>query len=276
MLAIASGTRGSWVALLIGALVVLCFCGRSGRRWMRWQVGALTGGGAVYLFFIIGVPDWLAQPAAFMHRVDDIPSLLSLRGRDELWQLSADLIAQNPWLGIGPMHFADHLSVLAAHPHNAIIQFMVEWGVPAALGITVVWVAGGLVWSLHVRRMTSTAEPDRQSMVLAALLAAITGASAQAMVDGVMVMPVSQTLLALLCGWALGDYVSEKSPQASQGSSLALRGSIVAAVAVLAWSVMPELGRLEARMQAHMLMQPEGPMPNPKLLPRFWIQGWID
>lgn len=275
MLAIASGTRGSWVSLLIGALVALWFGGKSGLRWMRWQMGALLGGGAAYLFFIMLVPDLLARPALLMHRVDDI---VSLRGRDVLWGLSAELIAQNPWLGIGPMHFAKHLSVLAAHPHNAILQFMAEWGVPAALGITVAWAAGGLAWSLHVRRMTSAVEPDRHSMVLVALLAAITGASAQAMVDGIMVMPVSQTLLALLCGWSLGEYYSARAaayaPVALHRSSLAFRGAVVLAAVVLTWGVLPELGGLEERMQAHLRLQPEGP--NPKLLPRFWVQGWID
>jgi len=273
MLAIASGTRGSWVALLIGALVIMWFGGKSGRRWMRWQLGALLGGAAIYSIFILLVPELLARPTSFMHRVDDI---ISLRGREVLWGLSADLIEKTPWLGIGPMHFANHLSVLAAHPHNAILQFMVEWGVPAALGITVVWVAGGLGWSLHVRRMTWAVEPDRHSMVLVALLAAITGASAQAMVDGIMVMPVSQTLLALLCGWALGAYYSAKvaATEALRCSGLAFRGMVILAAVVLAWSVMPELGELEQRTQAHLRLQPEGP--NPKLLPRFWIQGWID
>lgn len=273
MLAIASGTRGSWVALLIGALLAWWLGGKSGRRWMRWQTGALLGGAAAYLLFVIRVPDWLARPASFMHRVEDI---ISLRGRDVLWELSADLIAQHPWLGIGPMHFAKHLSVLAAHPHNAILQFMAEWGVPAALGITVVWVAGGLIWSLHVHQMASVVEPDRHSMVLVALLAAITGASAQAMVDGVMVMPVSQTLLALLCGWALGAYFSSRAaaPAARRGTGLAFRGAVLVAAAVLMWSVLPEIGGLEERMQAHLRLQPEGP--NPKLLPRYWIQGWID
>jgi putative inorganic carbon (HCO3(-)) transporter len=190
--------------------------------------------------------------------------------------LSADLIAQHPWLGIGPMHFAKHLSVLAAHPHNAILQFMAEWGVPAALGITVVWTAGGLAFGLHVRRMASVVEPDRHSMVLVALLAAITGASAQAMVDGILVMPVSQILLALLSGWALGTYFSARAatPASGHRSGLAFRGTVLVAAVILTWSVLPELGRLEERMQAHLRLQPEGP--NPKLLPRFWIQGWID
>jgi len=273
MLAIASGTRGSWVALLIGALLAWWFGGKSGSRWMRWQTGALLGGAATYLLFVILVPDWLARPASFMHRVDDI---ISLRGRDVLWELSADLIAQHPWLGIGPMHFAKHLSVLAAHPHNAILQFMAEWGVPAALGITVVWTAGGLAFGLHVRRMASVVEPDRHSMVLVALLAAITGASAQAMVDGILVMPVSQILLALLSGWALGTYFSARAatPASGHRSGLAFRGTVLVAAVILTWSVLPELGRLEERMQAHLRLQPEGP--NPKLLPRFWIQGWID
>lgn len=280
MLVITSFTRGSWVGLLMGALVAVVFGGNPARRWIGWQLAALLAGAAAYVIFVVLVPDSLellvpdseGHPA-LLHRVNDI---ISLRGREVLWGLSADLIVQNPWLGIGPMHFANHLSVLAAHPHNAILQFMVEWGVPAALGITVVWVAGGLGWSLHVHRMTKAMEPDRHSMVLVALLAAITGASAQAMVDGVMVMPVSQTLLALLCGWALGTYYSAKPavPVALHRSGLAFRGVVVVAALGLAWGVLPELGRLEERMLAHLRLQPVGP--NPKLLPRFWIQGWID
>lgn len=275
MLLIGSGGRGSWVALLVGALVAWWFGGRSGSRWMRWQTGALLAGAAAYLLFVILLPDWLARPSSFMHRVNDI---VSLRGRDELWAIAIELITHHPWLGIGPMHYAQHLSVLASHPHNAILQIMVEWGIPAALLVTAVWAAGGLAWALHVRRLCSSGVADRHALVLVALLAAITGAAVQAMVDGIIVMPVSQILLALLCGWALGCYLDAATNRGrvipSFPASLVFRGVVLLALAAMVWGVLPEIGRLEARTEAHLLTQPDGP--NPKLLPRFWVQGWID
>lgn len=274
MLVIASGTRGSWVALLIGALVAVSFGGRTAWRWIGWQLAALLAGALAYVIFVLLVPDWLARPALFMHRVADI---ISLRGRDELWAIAFDLIVQHPWLGIGPMHYAQHLSVLATHPHNAMLQIMVEWRVPAALLVTALWIAAGLGWAMHVRRMCRSVPADHHALVLVALLAAITGASAQAVVDGIIVMPVSQLLFALLCGWALGCYLNAAKeggqPEPVPATALAFRGTVLVLLAAMVWGVHPEIGRLEARLEAHLRMQPEGP--HPKLLPRFWVQGLI-
>lgn len=272
MLAIASGTRGSWVALLIGAVAAVFFGGKSGREWCRWQVVSLFCGACSYIFFVILVPSWFAQPAAFMHRGADI---ISLRGRDVLWELCQGLLLQHPWLGIGPMHFANRISELGAHPHNAILQLMVEWGIPAAILFGIVFVAGGMFWALHVHRHTANRNPDHNSLILVALLAAMTGAGAQAMVDGVIVMPVSQTLVALICGWALGCRFGgmPASSEPAHGSGKLFRAIVFVAVLGIVVGVTPEIGHLAERESLHLVKQPEGP--NPLLLPRFWLHGLI-
>lgn len=272
MLAIASGTRGSWVALVIGAATVVLLGGKSGRHWCRWQIYGVVAGAMLYMIFVLLLPSWFSQPAAFMHRGGDI---ISLRGRDILWGLAGDLVLQNPWFGIGPMHFANGISELGAHPHNAILQLLAEWGIPAAMLFSVVFAVGGVSWAAYVYRKTTNTILGSESLVLIAILAAITGAAAQAMVDGIIVMPVSQTLLALLCGWALGrrfGLVCAPEPLSARGSLL-FRGVVLIAMVGIAVGIMPEIGHLAARESQHLLKQPEGP--NPLLLPRFWLHGLI-
>lgn len=272
-LAIASGTRGSWVALLIGALVASALGGAAGKIWLRWQLGALLMGGLCYLVFILGLPELMDKPAFFLHRTQD---LISLRGREILWALSVDLLAAHPWLGIGPMHFAHRLSVIASHPHNAVLQWMTEWGIPAALLMTAVAGIGGLRFALRVYRSPEAAAPA--AMMRIALLAALTGAAVQSMVDGVLVMPVSQMLLVLLGGWAWGWSLAER-PGVERPEGIAVRsGSTVRILAVLSLlcllgSAWPEITRLEERLEAHLKAYPQGS--TPRLLPRFWIHGWI-
>ena len=271
-LTIASGTRGSWVALLIGAVTAFVFGGTTGRQWLRWQIGGLICGAVCYVVFILWVPGLISQPTALMHRGADI---ISLRGRDVIWQICQALIAQDPWLGIGPMHYANGLSDLAAHPHNIVLQFMVEWGIPAAFALSLVFAAGGLAWARYVGRLTAACQPDRNSITMVALLAAITGAAAQAMVDGNFVMPVSQILLALLCGWALGCGLSVAPviSRAGQSRGVMFRCAVVLAAAGLSYGIGPDVGQLAERERAHLITHHAGP--NPRLLPRFWLQGWI-
>lgn len=280
MLFIVAGTRGTWVALLIGIVAVLMFAGSLGRRWAKWQIGGLLCGMLCYAIFVLGVPKLLSQPASFIYRTGDI---VSLSLRDVLWTSALEFAAQHPWFGIGPMHYAHLLEVeVASHPHGAVLQWLAEWGVPAALLLTGVCAFAGLTYAAHVRRAVKVNEDDRKGLVQIALLAALAGAAAQAMVDGVLIMPVSQTLLALLCGWGVGIYLEARKSQPRQRGTLehvfVVVLTVVAAIAVVR-GVEPEIGHLAEREQAYLaqrhktylLIDPGAP----RLLPRFWAQGWI-
>jgi putative inorganic carbon (HCO3(-)) transporter len=275
MLVIASGTRGTWIALLFGTVVVLIFCGRVGRKWAILQLKGLIIGLLGYGFFIGVIPSLFEQPTWFIHRAEDI---VSLSMRDVLWTKAIEFSLQHPLLGIGPMHFAYFVRDVAAHPHSAVLQWSAEWGVPAALLLTFVCVRAGLAFVRYVHR-TYELVCERNAIVKIALLAALSGASAQSMVDGVLVMPVSQTLLALLCGWALGMYMTERSssPDArKQGAGLLVATITIIAVVAVAFGVAPELGLIEEREQNYLQAHPQLDPALPRLLPRFWTQGWIE
>lgn len=274
MLAVASGTRGTWIALLIGIGVAAVFCGVVSRRWIKWQLGGFLGGVFCYGIFIWAVPQFLEQPTWFIHRSEDIVSLSS---RELLWTGAMTFTAQHPLFGIGPMHFAYFSSVVGAHPHSVLLQWLAEWGIPAALLMTGVFAHAGLVFAGHVRQIPKSAENDREWTKIA-LLAALAGGAAQAMVDGVLIMPISQTLLALMCGWAIGMYF-EKHRLAGRRHVLHYSCIVVItiiAAGVVVCGVMPEIGRLAEREQAYLAAHPPVDPSLPRLFPRFWTQGWIN
>ena len=268
MLAVGSGTRGTWAALLVGVIAALLFCGNAGRRWAKWQGTGLLCGLLCYGVFVLGIPQLLDLPASFLHRTEDI---VSLSLREVLWMTAWDYILQNPWLGVGPMHYAYWATEVAAHPHNAVLQWLAEWGVPAGLLLTGVWATGGISLLVHVRREAEQGD-DQSQLFRVALLAALAGASAQAMVDGVLVMPVSQTLLALLAGWAMGMMPARDGRVAGRGERLILMPVVLMAAAAVAYGVAPEINRLAERQQSYLAARG----PHTILLPRFWTLGWIN
>lgn len=274
MLVVASGTRGTWAALAVGLVAVAIYGGTEGWAWIKWQIAGLIGGLLFYGVFIWAVPQLLEQPTWFIHRSSDI---VSLSHRELLWSSSIAFSVQYPLLGIGPMHYAHYSSVVAAHPHSVLLQWFAEWGIPATLMLAGTFAHAGLAFAGHVGRLATTARRD-QILIRIALLAALAGAAAQAMVDGVLVMPVSQTLLALLCGWAIGMYCEKKEAvsgrPAFQCSAVILITTLAAGS--VAWGVAPEISRLAERERAYLAAHPPVDPSLPRLFPRFWAQGWID
>lgn len=268
MLAVGSGTRGTWAALLAGVIAAVIFGGNTGRLWAKWQVAGLGAGMLCYGAFVLGIPQLMDLPASYLHRAGDI---ISLSRREVLWETALVYAAQHPLLGVGPMHYAYWANEVAAHPHNAVLQWLAEWGVPAGLLLTGVWAAGGISLAAQVRRAAEQGD-ERARLFRVALLAALTGASAQAMVDGVLVMPVSQVLLALLAGWAIGMMPGAAGARvAGRGERLLLTLAVLFAAAAVVYGVAPEIGQLAERQQAFLA----GRDPNTILLPRLWALGWI-
>ncbi len=54
-------------------------------------------------------------------------------GRSSMWLLSLEALKKSPWLGLGPYGYLFIPErFFGVHPHNFIIQFLVEWGVIGA------------------------------------------------------------------------------------------------------------------------------------------------
>lgn len=266
MLTIASGTRGTLLALGVAAVVLGAFAWRASVGWLKIQALALATGGLMFAMLFVCLPLWIGVEASLENRLIN-PATLS--GREVLWSLAWTNIQTHPLLGLGPMHLATIRNDFGAHPHNAVLQLAAEWGVPAALAL-VLPVAAGML-RLVARLRENEAAPN---VLLVCLTGSLLAAGAQSMVDGVIVIPYTQTLLVLVAGWALGAYFRDAVPArfASRSGWAARQGIFLlqaVALAALLRGVFPEVLSRGEITEAYVAAG------QPLPLPRYWAVGWI-
>src|SRR5690606_36380613 len=121
----------------------------------------------------------------------------------------------NPWLGVGPMHYSAVVNPISAHPHQVVLQWLAEWGV-IATGLAIIIAGWGSIHGLKYLRRQQ-AEP-----IDAALWLSIIGALVLAQVDGVFVMPYTETWLAILIGLAMARWAKLRVVPMAQVYSLRL------------------------------------------------------
>ncbi|QLG95318.1 O-antigen ligase family protein [Pseudomonas yamanorum] len=264
LIAIAGGTRGTWLGMGVAGLL-LVFLGPSGRRWLGWQLAALLCGLVLYWLLFMVLAGYLGLELA-QAAGDRLTT--SLSGRGLIWWQAWDMIRERPWLGFGPMHFADIANDIAAHPHQAILQWACEWGVPSALCVVVLATrAGWATLGVLRERVLSMAAVD---LLRLCLFAALVGAMTQAMVDGVIVMPNSQLWLALVVGWLMALHVW-KAPSSASRPLLrwAWTATSILAVGVLIFVAIRDVPHLGERQRHYVGSS------KVFLQPRFWTQGVI-
>lgn len=264
MLAIVSGTRGTWLAMAT-AMLLLTFTSIAGRRWATWQLlGALSGLGIFWLLFNI-LPGWLNLEVG-NHPGSRMTTSMSLR--DSLWLQAWQMIKADPWLGAGPMHFATSHNGNAVHPHQALLQWMSEWGIPSAIGLTwLLWHATTGIWKKLHRQSRPASPTDTLYVCLAASLLA---GLVQSMVDGVIVMPYSQLWLCLLAGWLLAMHTPEATTtRASPMEQTVWHAGAVTAASLLLMVMTRDMPHLKEQQKE--FRQTYGG----HLMPRFWNQGLI-
>jgi O-antigen ligase len=262
---IALGTRAIWFAyaLTLPLLVVLV-------GWRRVLPGALAlgssalGGFLVYYLFFVAIPAWLALGSGLPSHVDH---LTSFSDRIYLWTQSLRVIIGAPLLGIGPMNLAGLGDSFASHPHNWMLQVAAEWGVPAlALLCLVLWRLGRQL------RLKVRVERGNDADVLAPLAATTIGLC-YGLVDGNLVMPVSQTAFALTLGILLGNAFATAPTSTSGRRSLSpLVATLVLASAscliVYVLDTLPKQGENESAWRRTSKY-------SDNLAPRFWQQGLL-
>jgi O-antigen ligase len=264
MIAICGGTRGTWLGMGCAA-AVLFFCGPFGRRWCCWQLAATAVGLLLFWCLFSLLPGYLG--IEILNFAGDRLTT-SLSARDVIWHQAWEMIKERPLLGFGPMHFADIHNPVAAHPHQAILQWACEWGVPSTL--LVGWLAARGLFStlMLIRKKAASSEPV--DLLRICLFASLLGALAQSMVDGVIVMPYSQLWLAIVVGWLLGIHEWAVKPEPT-GPILrwGWLGTLAIAVGFLVYVVARDFPHLDEREQQY------GHDFGGNFQPRFWLQGVI-
>ncbi|MGE5470254.1 MAG: O-antigen ligase family protein [Bacteroidota bacterium] len=201
MVAVA-GTRGTIAAWLLVSACFIPFGGRA--RQLAKRVSAAMAAGFALAWCMLKFATWVTNQEA-MFRFSD-KSALGLSAREIIWQDAFTKILENPWLGIGPMHFASLKSPIAAHPHQALLQIASEWGLPA-LCIVIFAVC---VWMLRAFRFAIANDGKKETEIAWCILFSVSAAIIQSQVDGVLVMPYPQVWLAIVVGWGSAKFIDSR------------------------------------------------------------------
>jgi len=269
-----TGGRSASIALVGAAVLVWVLLGRKAHPLLRSWVTYVVGGVALGLALLRWLPAALNVPVERLLLARPItPSTES--ARLELWSRAWNMATEHPWLGVGPMHFANQPNPIATHPHSVYLQFMAEWGMP--LGFAVMAAALYAMWRMghRLRQMSPDYAQLRQGMVLwwGCMAVLIDG-----LFSGNFVMPMSQVWIATLFGlsWAWWRSTSPVPKSVLVGSPVLVRVGLglwfVLCTAALVWTLSmfedrkAEYQRAPEAWQGHVLEQ----------APRFWTMGWFD
>ncbi len=254
-IAFSLGGRGLWLGLAVSHAALIIFFPRFWRLLTVQAAAGLLGFILFYLMFTV-VPEWLGQTSVIRDSMR-----FGLSKREVIWQMAWDMFLANPWLGVGPMHFSAEVNSVAAHPHQVVLQWLAEWGIFATLAA--VFIA---VWGMfHGLRFIRS---DKGQPLDAALWMSILGALALAQVDGVFVMPYTETWLAILIGLAMARW-SKPSTEENRWQTYSLRILAIPVILILGNVLINEVPTLAQDSEAHMEKHGTG------YTPRFWMQGWI-
>ena len=253
------GTRGIWFAYAIGVPMTVLLVGwrQVARPLVVLTLTAVAGVGLYFVLFSI-VPALTGTGAAVQAPTNNLTTVTS---REVLWQLSWQAITSSPWLGIGPMQFATFASRVGAHPHNWPMQVAAEWGLPAL----------GLLAFAIFRLGKAVGQTAISNYSLAALTMAVLVALLLGLVDGNLVMPVSQIGAALAVGLLIGALGWREQRNKRSMSSAFLVST--AFVGIAASGLVLTFGTSTLPDQSRLIENFQRAYPDAWLVPRFWEQG---
>lgn len=267
LLFLVAGSRAPALSLAAGMALAGVLFGRKALPWLAAQGAALAAGAVAYTLVL-----WLGLvPGLDGSAPVGVGSAMErgagATGRIAFWRHAAALAERSPWLGVGPgnyAHFrpppgADNPGGPVAHPHNAILQWAAEWGIPATL-----LVAGCLLWGMWswvaARRREEPSPGGGRAAVSASLAAAATAAAVHSCFDGMVVMPLPQTAGAVAIGLMLGMHLQGRAGTPAARVPLLGRFLVVLAIAILLAAL-----RLPTRV----------PTLAERDYPAFWADGAI-
>jgi hypothetical protein len=153
-----SGYAATALGLAASAAIVTRYRGRLNAR--------LAGGIAALLVLLVGV--LIASGGMDWEVLAEAPKSLGYRW--QYWQASLLMIADHPWLGVGPGNFADHYtryklaaaSEEIADPHNALLEIAATAGGLALAAMLIV--VAGVLSCLVPRRTVGALDPTAPEM----------------------------------------------------------------------------------------------------------------
>lgn len=239
----ASGSRGVIIAITTAFLAVWLVYRKQSLGFLKVQLTTLVGGLLIYTLLFFIVPELLSTDAGKLSQLRT-----GHADRMSLWTSAITMAVENPWFGVGPMHFAWYPNEFSlSHPHNSILQWAAEWGIPSALVVIGLFIYGVYQWIKCFNYKTLVSTDLDNTQISIALFCSFVAGMTYSLVSGVIVMPISQVLMATVIGLMLGVYRENSHINtsnmkiASSGSSVFTRLFAGIVLLTLVWAVLPDL-----------------------------------
>ncbi|MGX9461538.1 O-antigen ligase family protein [Shewanella sp. A14] len=181
-----TSARGGLLSLILASSLITLFLSTDSRKqFIAILLKTLLVGISLWLVFIIIIPYWLMDSANLQIRTTS-------SGRIDLWCYILQSIPEHLWFGFGPMSFtwAEGKPLPHAHPHNAVMQLLYEYGVITCIAITT-WVI-----SRVYNRLVMLKQLKNVSII--PIVYAILAGLIYSLFSGVAVMPFAQVLFVFL------------------------------------------------------------------------------
>ena len=238
-----SASRGVLIAWLLGITVTALIYKKLAWPFIRIQLINILSGLFTYFALFTVIPklngSTLVTGTVLRETAND---------RIDLWHKALTLAIEYPWLGVGPMHYAWH-NTTSAHPHNSILQLAAEFGIPATLIILSIAGFGIYAWLIKFNSLQLVKENLVNKNFSIILIFTITTNAIYSLVDGVIVMPISQVMMFATIGLMVGHYAytnpsyTKKSHTLSHGKFNLLAFFALLTLVTLAWSTFPEIAQ---------------------------------
>ena len=216
-LAIASGSRSlilEWIFILI---LLPIFFRKKSTAFFFSHMTALFLGVIIYILILMPLNNATIKNHDIFLGIEP-PRVLkmditSTEDREVLWDIAHQNIIQHPILGTGPGTYpisAYKNGSSFGHPHNAILQLASSWGIPAILVFLLLCLMGLFYW---FKQCLSLQKKDLNTPLNIPLLlsASLISGGAHALISGIIVMPLSQLLMVVIIGLALGTYATGRT-----------------------------------------------------------------
>ncbi len=257
-----TASRGALLAWALGILITAAIYRKLAWPFIRLQLIHIASGFLSYKILFELIPFLRESAVVTGTIVRDTTS-----DRIELWKHALHLIQDHPIFGVGPMHFAWY-SPISAHPHNSVLQMMAEWGLPAAVLVLVITCYGLFCWlkKFNVDNLQTETNHDRNLAII--LFFTIITNAAYSLVDGVIVMPISQIMMFTFIGLMMGYYNNANITEVAVLKRKSLITPLFAGIVLitLVWSTLPEILQNAAGNEKRFSMG------YTALGPRFWVE----
>lgn len=216
-----TGSRTSMLVTLVITLALICY-GLWSRKLQPAQalLLAVILGAAIPVAQQFSIFPWsglnraitVSIPTDTPHASPENPALTTgdqlTSGRLTMWTKAWEGITAAPWFGYGPngyyfhpMHHEDYI-----HPHNLVLQFLVEWGIVGSGFLLIL--LGSLLWQ-GIKRLPAAMAHNDTDFILPGLV--VITLVITSLTDGVFF--ISQSLFCITMAFAAFPFLDHKERQ---------------------------------------------------------------